>query len=268
MAILGALDLPAPSPLVRSRLRRVLAEMRQDEGRWSDADAEARAALTEARAARAREEALETRLALVEAVSTRARLSWVWAALPEALLAGTEAVTEAGSLVADDPANLAHQRKHATAIAIVGRVKEREKHFAEALDDFTRSREIREELVRLDRANLSYERDLSIALNDVGRIMEEQGDYGAALNVFTQSLEIKKKLAERDPTNTAHQRDLAIALGHVGRINEQQVRYAEAFKDFTCARDIWLKLRERAIRRASPTGATCRLSSPTWAGST
>ena len=56
----------------------------QDEGRWSDADAEARAALTEARAARAREGGTGGPVWLWSRRSRPAlRLSWVWARYPK-----------------------------------------------------------------------------------------------------------------------------------------------------------------------------------------
>ena len=252
LAILGAADIPAPSPVVRSRLRRVLSELRQDEGRWSEAVAEARAAVADARTARSLQETPETRSALVEALSTLASTLKGHGAFPDALSAGKEAVTEAGSLVADDIANLAHQRNQAIAFGIVGRIKESQGHFAEALDDFTRSREIREELVNRDPENLAYKRDLSITLNNVGRIMEEQRDYDAALDVFTWSREIKKTLVERDRTNPAHLRDLSIALENVGRIREKQGYDTEALDDFTRSRDIWQELLVRGSGQPRP----------------
>ena len=214
LAVLEMPGFPARPPLVRSRLRRVLATMRWTEGRLAEAVLEAQHAVAEARAAEVSEIAQAT---LAQALSELTSNLESQGDFPAALAAATEAVTLLELLVKKEPENVAHQRGLGIELNNVGRICESQGNFGLAQELFAQSQGISELLVKKEPENLAYQRGLVIELESVGRISESQGDFGLAQELFARSQGISELLVKKEPENLAYQRDLYIDLFWAGR---------------------------------------------------
>ncbi len=190
LAVLEMPGFPARLPLVRSRLRRVLATMRWTEGRLAEAVLEAQHAVAEARAAEVPEIAQAT---LAQALSELTSNLKSQGDFPAALAAATEAVTLLELLVKKEPENLAHQRELGIALESVGRICAKQGDLGRAQELFARSQGISELLVKKEPENLAYQRDLYIAFWWAGRAARKSGKRDEAVN----RLESAKALAQR-----------------------------------------------------------------------
>jgi hypothetical protein len=77
-----------------------------------------------------------------------------------------------------------------------------------ALEHYTRSLHLAEQLAGADPDNPAYQRDVAVSLERVGDLLAGRGEVGAALEHHTRSLHLRERLASADPDNPAYQRDV------------------------------------------------------------
>ena len=85
-------------------------------------------------------------------------------------------------------------------------------NYAKAIESYTQSLEIKEEL--------GNKKGIAHSLNNIGVIYKEQGDYARAIESYTQSLKIEEEVGDK--------KGIAISLNNIGGIYTNQGDYAKA----------------------------------------
>ena len=85
-------------------------------------------------------------------------------------------------------------------------------NYAKAIESYTQSLKIKEEL--------GNKKGIAHSLNNIGVIYKEQGDYARAIESYTQSLKIEEEVGDK--------KGIAISLNNIGGIYTNQGDYAKA----------------------------------------
>jgi tetratricopeptide (TPR) repeat protein len=90
-----------------------------------------------------------------------------------------------------------------------------------ALEHYTRSLDILQELLKRNPDSAQAARDVSVSLDSLGVFLAGRGQLGdaeAALNRYRRSLDIREALAKRDPDSTQAARDVAFSHSKLGEL--------------------------------------------------
>jgi len=165
------------------RARRGLAEIRFDEGRWSDSSAELRKAIADG------DDSPETRYLLGRSLEAEAR--GLAPESPEAQALDREALAALGDAVRRNPA---HAPAH-YVMAGIHRRHGRQEEARASLEAFRRYKEVKTELERdtFEKAEPIFEARTAVRLS---RIMFEKGDAPGALALVRHALSIEPRFSE------------------------------------------------------------------------
>jgi tetratricopeptide (TPR) repeat protein len=149
----------------------------------------------------------------------------------EALEAYDKSLDIRVKIAAGDPQNMRWpqwQRDLAVSFERKGIALDQLGRLEEALDAFTKSLEIRQQLAA-KQDNAQVNRDLSVSYERVGDALANMGKAEQALAAYQAAFSIRLTLANEDASNSQRQRDLAVAYGRIGEMmltldrNEQAV---------------------------------------------
>ncbi|MEM7584313.1 MAG: protein kinase [Acidobacteriota bacterium] len=102
----------------------------------------------------------------------------------------------------------------------------------EAVEAFSRARDLAEELVARDPLNADWKRELAVTHTNLAAAWREQGRFDASLEASRAALELSRELLAGDPTNASYRNDVAADLTAVGVA-------LEGLGELTAARDAW-----------------------------
>ena len=103
------------------------------------------------------------------------------------------------------------------ALNVFGIIYKNQGDYAKAIDYYTQSLKIREEI--------GDKKGIASSLNNIGNIYDDQGDYSNANDYYTQSLKIYEELGDKKGT--------ANSLNNIGIIYKKQRDYAKAIDYYT-----------------------------------
>jgi tetratricopeptide (TPR) repeat protein len=97
-------------------------------------------------------------------------------------------------------------------------------NYAKAIESYTQSLKMKEEI--------GDKEGIASTLNNIGNIYNDQGDYAKAIEYYTQSLKIREEIGNKN--------GIAMSLNNIGTIHDLQGNYAKAMDYYTQS----LKIRE------------------------
>ena len=142
----------------------------------------------------------------------------------------------------------------ASALALLGRTRFEQEHWAGSADAYRESLQLRRQLVAESVASPHALRDLSVALDHVGRVEEALAHWEPAANAFRESLELRRQIVRESGPSPESLRDLSVALNNVGRIEEVLARWESAANAFRES----LRLRRQMVAQWGPSPIALR----------
>ena len=175
-------------------------------------------------------EASQSEPLLTQAAELAETNIWYWIECGRARLAiGSLARAATAFETARDLAEASSsERDLGVALHELGVVRVAQGDLTGALDAYTKTHDILDELAAADPGNAEWQRDLSISWNKIGDVRVAQGDLAGALDAYAAGKAIRDKLAAADPGNAGWQRDLSVSWERLATVHERQADRAEA----------------------------------------
>ena len=107
-----------------------------------------------------------------------------------------------------------------------------DRKYSEAMDYYSVSLEIAQELSSYDRANEDWQADHATSLDYIGNTLRGLEKFDEALSFFERAMDIRKELVNDNPNNSSRNRSLAYSHNKMGTTFYDILRYREAITHF------------------------------------
>jgi tetratricopeptide (TPR) repeat protein len=142
------------------------------------------------------------------------------------------------ALLAKQPASTDFQRELSVSDEMVGDVEVAQGHLPDALESYSASLAIRDQLAKSDSGNAFWQHDLAVSYNKVGDVEAAQGQLPEALKSYSASLAILDRLAKSDPGNAGWQHELSVSHDRLGDVQQAQGDLPAALASYRATLDI------------------------------
>jgi serine/threonine protein kinase/tetratricopeptide (TPR) repeat protein len=141
--------------------------------------------------------------------------------------------------------NALWRRDYSISLERMGDVYAAQGNWAEALQVYQSSHEIRLDLQKSDPKNADCQSDVLWTYLDIGDVQMAQGDLEATVKSYGEAFSIADGLAKKDAANNEWQSNLATVLEKQGEAQSKQGKLDDALNNFQESLDITKRLTER-----------------------